>query len=606
MKHYCNPINLEYRYQFKRSNDPEGKKTTFPVFREAADPTLILFRGEYLLFPSMAGGFYSSDDLMAWTFHKFGPEIPIYDYAPDVHVIGEYLYFSASKAGENCSFYRTKDPYAEAFEEIPGSFPFWDPALFADDDGRVYLYYGSSNTEPIYGIELDPQTMQPIGEKRGLIRSDEATRGYERNGNDHIPPKSPEMIEAEVENVLAYARMQLQEADMMQLYDEEAMRAQFTVQFGNAPYLEGVWMTKHAGKYYLQYAFPDTSCNTYGDAVFVGNSPLGEFYPAKNNPLSYRPRGFLTGPGHGSTMQDKTGTWRHIDSVRIARCEKFERRMGLWQAGFDADGELFCDMRYADWPTRLDAQPFAQPDMLLLSYGADVQVSSGEGAQCVTDEDIHTVWKAASAQPGEWITVDLGTVCDADAVQINFGDDGLQLPLPEGEQAVTTYLDERWIDHRHFETQWKLEGSSDGETWIVLEDKSDAATDLSHDFIEFQNAVPLRYVKLTVYKVPYDVPAVISGLRVFGHGRGQAPAAASNVTVIPDGALDAEISWEAPDADGANILWGYAPDKLYHSTMIYGAQQYRLGALIADQSVFIRVDVFNQNGIAEGKIIKLR
>ena len=38
MKHYCNPLNIEYRYQFKKSDDPEGKKTTYPVFREAADP----------------------------------------------------------------------------------------------------------------------------------------------------------------------------------------------------------------------------------------------------------------------------------------------------------------------------------------------------------------------------------------------------------------------------------------------------------------------------------------------------------------------------------------------------------------------------------------
>ena len=92
----------------------------------------------------MAGGFYTSPDLAEWTFYPFGPEIPVYDYAPDVHPLGDYLVLSASKAGENCSFYRSKDPKTEAFEEIPGSFPFWDPALFQDDDGREMLYCGST------------------------------------------------------------------------------------------------------------------------------------------------------------------------------------------------------------------------------------------------------------------------------------------------------------------------------------------------------------------------------------------------------------------------------------------------------------------------------
>src|SRR5207253_1410092 len=31
----------------------------------------------------------------------------------------------------------------------------WDPALFRDDDGRWFLYWGSSNAYPLYGIELD-------------------------------------------------------------------------------------------------------------------------------------------------------------------------------------------------------------------------------------------------------------------------------------------------------------------------------------------------------------------------------------------------------------------------------------------------------------------
>lgn len=37
------------------------------------------------------------------------------------------------------------------------------------------------------------------------------------------------------------------------------------------PFIEGAWMTKHNGKYYLQYAAPGTQFNVYGDGVYVGN-----------------------------------------------------------------------------------------------------------------------------------------------------------------------------------------------------------------------------------------------------------------------------------------------------------------------------------------------
>ena len=83
--------------------------------------------------------------------------------------VGEYLYFSASRKGRNCPILRTADPLTEPFTEVSAPFAFWDPDMFCDDDGRVYFYWGCSNTSPIWGVELDPETMTPIGEKKELI-----------------------------------------------------------------------------------------------------------------------------------------------------------------------------------------------------------------------------------------------------------------------------------------------------------------------------------------------------------------------------------------------------------------------------------------------------
>ena len=67
---------------------------------------------------------------------------------------------------------------------------------------------------------------------------------------------------------------------------------------------------------------------------------------------------------------------------------------------------------------------------------------------------------------------------------------------------------------------------------------------------------------------------------------------------------------------GYNILWGHEEDKLYHSYQIYrdvadvqektdALIEKRIGALVAAQEYFVRVDAYNENGITKGKVVKL-
>ena len=51
--------------------------------------------------------------------------------------------------------------------------------------------------------------------------------------------------------------------------------------------------------------------------------------------------------------------------------------------------------------------------------------------------------------------------------------------------------------------------------------------------------------------------------------------------------------------------WGHEADKLYHSRMCFEPKA-PIGALIKGQNLFIRVDSFNENGITEGEIIKVK
>jgi hypothetical protein len=587
MKYFCNPINFEYKYQFNEKQDHSG----FNINRESADPSLVLFRDIYYLFPSMTAGFLTSNDLATWEFHEFRNEMPIYDYAPDVRVIGDYLYFSASKRNENCHFYRTKDPINDTFETIEGSFPFWDPNLFCDDDGRIYFYWGCSNVTPIYGVELEPTSFKPKTEPLIMFDSRDQELGYERNGEDHVPPKTPEQIEAAAQAMIK----------SMPNMPEEHKKTLYKY-MGNDPYIEGAWMTKHNGKYYLQYAIPGTQYNVYCDGVYVSYAPLGPFTLAKNNPFSYKPGGFITGAGHGSTLEDRAGKLWHTASMRISRNHIFERRLGLWQAGFDQDGELFCDQRYGDWPMSVEQQPWDKPEWMLLSYGKEVSASSGEGMNHVTDEEIRTWWKAASADANEWIQLDLGKAYDVRGIQINFADDQIHAVLPEGEVLQGERHGKRYLDQRKYVTRWLLEGSLDGNTYFVIEDKSKVMTDLSHDFIVREDGLQVRYVKLTVKELPFDQTPCISGLRVFGKAEGELPQKSEKVETEVISPMDVVVKWEKTDAIGYNVLWGYAPDKLYHSYLVHGKTSQKIGALLKGDPFYIRVDTFNEVGITEGNV----
>lgn len=596
MKYVCNPLNIPYKYQFINDN---GKLS---VNREAADPSMIVFKGKYYLFPSMTAGFLVSDNLVEWKFHSLSlKDVPIFDYAPDVRVMGEYIYFSASGSIENGSFYRTKDPIGGEFEEIKGHFPFHDPNLFVDDDGKIYFYWGCSNVEPIFGVELNPEDMSPKGDRVGLVTEHHTTIGYERNGENHIlTPPNEEELEAKVE---FYA------SNVPDITEEMRSRIR-TILGGEIPFIEGAWMDKHNGKYYLQYSSPGTEFNIYSDGVYVSDNPLGPFTLAKNNPYSYKPGGFIPGAGHGSTMSDVFGNYWKSATMRISVSHNFERRLGLWPAGFDADGELFCNQRYGDWPMKIEQtgmNPWGNPEWMLLSYGKPAIASSseeGKDAAKATEENVRTWWRAATNEPGQWLQVDLQHECDIHAVQINFADDQLPFSLPEGAVLKGHAPALRFIDERKQYTRWLLEGSVDGIEYFVIEDKSQAETDLPHDLTVREDGVKARYIRCTVKELPYNQQACISGLRVFGIGKGELPKKAAAVHTELVSELDLSVTWETEDAVGSNVLWGFAQDKLYHSHMVFGSNAVTIGALMKDQPVYVRVDSFNEKGITEGDVFK--
>lgn len=568
----CNPVDLAYAFQ-----DLAGFTGKRKASREAADPSVVLFRGRYYLFVSMTPGFFHSEDLVTWTLHR-SDVFPAYDYAPDVREIDGALIISASTRGRPSPFYRTADPLSDDFEQIaPGTFAFWDPNLFQDDDGRAYLYWGCGPRAPIRGVELDRGNYERIGDAKPLIASDTDRRGWERNGENNDPSSIP-----------------------------LAMK----VAFGGRPFIEGAWMTKHGSRYYLQYAAPGTEANVYADGYYVGDGPIGPFAYSPDSPFSSKPGGFVTAAGHGSTFQDRHGNWWHAATMRISVNHMFERRVGLFPAGFDADGVLFCNQNFADYPMMVPDRPFdpwteSFAGWMLLSYRKRITASSslpGHGPHLAVNEDIRDWWVAGTDAPGQTLTVDLGDAVTVHAVQLNLAENDVQArkPRPAKHEYTRSLGSRRAISSTDQPTEYVLEISVDGEQWTTIWDGRASRVDAPHRTVTLESGASARFVRATAYSLPFGAPFAVSGFRVFGLGGGSAPAAVEPVAHRVDPGT-AAVSW--PSADGAhgyNVRYGRHPEKLYHSWLVYEQTDLRLTTLNAGEDYWVAVDAFNENGIATG------
>lgn len=559
----CNPLNLPYRYQ----NRIEGGRHT--LSREAADPTMLLFGEHYLLFASMSGGFWYSEDLTDWKFHET-PELPIYDYAPDVRVIDGKVIFSASSRGK-CRLYVSEDPLNIPFTALPIRFAWWDPDIFQDDDGKIYFYWGCS-TKPIMGTELDRKTLKPIGPAVKVIGGHPETHGWERRGENNIYQEPVTHMDRMLEKVL-----------------------------GKGPFIEGAYMTKHDGKYYLQYAAPGTEYNVYGNGVYVGDHPPGPFTYQRHNPFSAVPGGFLRGAGHGSTFQDKSGKWWHIASMVIAVNEKFERRLGLFPLEFDNDGIMYCKQQLADYP--FDALTGEKMGWMLLNGEASASSCQEdyEPEKCC-DENCKTWWAAAKKGNDQWLKLDLGERKTVHAVQVNFADHQLTPPEHGKKEYRTVSGGKRLIYVQDYSTPYTLEGSADGENWTVLHQN---AQDRPHDLVVLEEPMALRYLRLSGMEHPFGGVSAVMGLRVFGFGNGEKPQKVGTVYCRKNGELNRILRWDA--AEGAaryNVRYGIAPNKLYGS---WQTEKTELDFSFVNmgETYYFAVDSINENGVTAGSVVKI-
>lgn len=560
---YCNPIDIDYSYMSHYAHRGVS-------YRSGADPAAINFKGKYFLFVTRSHGYWMSDDMSTWTFIR--PQSWYFNgsNAPAAAVLGDEVIVLGDPSGRGAVI-KTDNPelgdWKTTYSVIPIGIQ--DPCLFVDDDMRVFLYEGSSNKWPIYGVELDANNhFIPLGEQQELFNLEPEKHGWERFGQDH-------------------------QSDLK-------------------PFIEGPWMVRHGDTYYLEYSAPGTQWNVYADGVYTADEPLGPFTYAPYNPVSYKPGGFITGAGHGSTVGDNHGQYWHFASMPISVNFKFERRIGMFPAGFEPDGQMYVNTAYGDYPHFLPDVEVADhknrfAGWMLLSYRKNVRSNSeltgvppnivdesdegymleqedlDYGAHQLTDENIRTYWVAESNSDSVFVEIDLGETMQVHAVQINFQDFRSEIV---GRPSLTI--------------RFVIEYSVNGRDWNVMADYSNSRRDQPHAYIELPSAVEAQFVRYRHVHSPHEYLAM-SELRVFGKGNGDMPQAPSAFQVVrQDDRRNADLAWDPVDgAQGYVVYWGIREGRLNNSVMVYGRNQYTLRALSTDQRYYYQVEAFSENGISE-------
>jgi xylan 1,4-beta-xylosidase len=543
---FCNPLNIVV-----------GSERV----RRAGEPVVVLHQDDYYLFITGGRSYWYSGNMRDWTYVE-APELPW--GCPSVVSDGEKLIYSGDK-GQHEVFAST-DPKNGAWKKV-GEYQrdYGDADMFIDDDGRYYMYWGWSQLLPFQAVELDPDNgFKEKGVPVTLFFGNYESHGFERRRNEDV--------------IFPFF-------DHREYFPEES------------PWIEGPWMIKHKGKYYLQYAAIGLEFLTYSHGIYVGNSPLGPFKYSPHNPLTFKTTGFAPGAGHGSTFHDKNGQLWTICMIPSFYGGRGGGEIVLFPTAVDAEGVMHSNTAFGDYPQyhpgiKENAVDNNFTGWMLLSHKKYVEVSSslkGFGPENALDENFMTHWAAATGNPGEYMTVDLGTECDIYALQVNFDQHGAKVEgsgfgFGMGGKNLSRYQ------------SYTIRVSDDNKNWSMLIDKSNNSKDLRHDYMELSEPVKARYVKLANVFTHDEGKFAVKDFRIFGNPDAAGITEVRDVMIArnPDDPRDVTLTWQPiKGADGYVVRYGIEPGKLYNSYMVYDGYTLTIHSLNRDQKYCFKVEAFD-------------
>jgi len=464
---FCNPLPIPDYPRGRYTGDPSlfgWRCEERPDFRELADPSVLFWQDKWYLYPS-GRMVYVTEDFVTWQWHPMTPEDT--GYAPTVVEHQGTFYLTACGA----PLFRADNPLGP-FEEV-GHFlkpdgsridSWLDPMLFSDEDGRLYAYWGISDPG-IFGAELDPENPTRLLTEPEILFAYDPEHEWERYGdNNEDPSKS---------------------------------------------FVEGAWMLKRNGRYYLTYCGPGTEWKTYAQGTYVGDSPLGPFTYQQRNPILKGEHGLVNGPGHGCLVEGPNQTLWAFYTCCCCYYHVFERRLGLDPAGIDAEGNLFVNgsTDTPQWAPGTRPHPEQQnvTGWRALSDHKPCGASShspGRNAAYAVDPSMRTWWQPASEDTSPWFELNLQSTFDLRAVRLIWSEHGLDYDAGIVPEPVKFLLSVKTGDN----------------LWEPVVDARDQVTELMIDYREFP-AIQGQQLRLEIPSPPKAYALGLTAITLFGTSR---------------------------------------------------------------------------------------
>ena len=473
---YCNPLPM----------------VIGPGGNASGDVSVLEHGGRYYMCCS-GGGMWYSNDLLNWEL-KGTENIPgapdIVEYNGKFYVTGnsDHVFVADDPLGPytDLGLFKNTGPVENGWN---GGF---DCKIFVDDDNQPYLYWPGRGVSGIYGVKLDPNDLTKFMDKPTHLFGFNPMHPWERYGEANEYP--------------------------------------------TVAWIEGPWVIKRNGIYYLEYSASGTQWKSYAEGYYTATSPLGPYTYAENNPLLRKTEGLVTGTAHGSIvkMAGKDEWWQFYTIV--LGNPPGGRRIGMDKVTFDENGLMYCTITDTPQPAPGTVAKEGVPASIPVTinkatprYKSLSKFSSqkdGYPAAFAADNFSGTVWMPADDDKTPSITFDLGGATEFDVVQL-FKVDAVRLMFTgtrRGRGVAATYP----------VFKYKLDVSIDGEHFTTVLDKTNNTVCKDTIFEEF-NPIGCRFVRLTITDWPKETPLGVIEATVFG---------------IPDGYMYLEGQSRVPELTG--------------------------------------------------------
>ncbi len=443
------------------------------------------------------------------------PIIPGYFADPTVKKFGDTYYIYATTDGNGgglgpSQVWTSKDFVNWTFQDMnwPNTYHYWAPDVTLGNDGKYYMYYcqpveifGASSTSPVgpwAPLLPDNKPMIPNYFVPGVITLDGQTfrdddgKFYMYWGTWGIYPDHG-------------CGVGLLNADMTTFAKTGKIPNTIAKDFFEAPY-----MFKRKGIYYLTYSSGACEDETYRvQYVMSKTGPMDGFTYGKNSPILVTNEDkTVHGPGHQSVMQ--VGEDYYLVYHRHNNPNSgggFHRQICVDKIIFDEEGniEKLVPTHTGIGAIGKNTNPY--PDQ---AFGKKVTASSFYGddfkPSFAVDNNNGTLWKPAtnSTAPVS-LQIDLGKVIAVKTVRTEF------------EYAAWYY-------------QYKLEYSTDGNTWKIYADRT--ANKVHGSPLIDDGDVKAQYIRLTITGT--EKPGMfkaIWNIKIYS-GRGWLPAQVPNLSQV--------------------------------------------------------------------------